>query len=74
LYRDLAFLNCNPVELNLKNVLFQDSTWSIYADNQNADVIFAENLTFATTSPMSMNDAVKNALQNAKDAGANIIW
>ncbi len=70
----LAFINCNPVDLNLENVRFNNNTWSIYADNQNAQVTFANKLLFATTTSQSMNAAVQTALQNAKDNGADIAW
>ena len=72
--RALSFTNCDLVDLNLENVLFENNTWSIYADNQNAQVTFVDNLVFATTTSMSMNAAVEIVLQEAKHGGANITW
>ncbi len=74
LKKALSFSQCNPVNINLENVKFENNTWSIYADNQNAQVTLADKLVFATTTPMSMNSAVKTALQTAKEGGSDILW
>jgi len=72
--RALSFVQGDLVDLNLEDVRFENNTWSIYADNQNAQVTFVNNLVFATTTSQSMNAAVKTALQDAKYSGANITW
>jgi len=70
----LSFVNCDPVDLNLENVLFQDNIWSIQTNRDNVQVTLADNLTFATSTSQSMNAHIKEALQTAKDNGANITW
>jgi len=70
----LSFVNCDPVDINLENVLFRDNVWSIQADTKNVQVSLADNLTFASSTSQSMNFYVGDALQTAKDNGANIIW
>lgn len=62
-----------PSAINLKDILFQDNTWSIQSNTDDIQIICAENITFATTTPMTMS-MDWNVEQALKTEGVNIIW